>query len=319
MRFLVTGAAGFIGFHTCSALCREGATVLGIDNFDPYYDPALKTARLAELRSCSNFQFQSGDILERRLMADAVRAFRPTNVVHLAAKVGVRASLERPDAYVQTNVTGFLNVLETCRSAGVQRLVYASSSSVYGDSAPGTDAPLSVYAATKKSNELLAHAYTHLYGLETVGLRFFTVYGPWGRPDMAPMLFARALLDGRPLDLFNGGELSRDFTYIDDIVGGIVAAARSGLARRASVYDLGGGSPFKVTDFVDLLGNALGVAPSASNRLAHQPGDVRETAADNAPALRDLGWNPRVSFENGVQRFADWYVSHYPRARKATA
>jgi UDP-glucuronate 4-epimerase len=321
MTVLVTGAAGFIGFHVARALLARGETVVGVDNMSAYYDVSLKAARLAELRGHPGFSFHKIDISDR----DGMLALAPdladaTGIVHLAAQAGVRFSLEDPYAYVQANVMGQVVMLELARKLpALAHVVYASSSSVYGDNpkqpfAVGdpVERPNSLYAATKRADELIGHAYAHLYGLPATGLRFFTVYGPWGRPDMAPFLFTRALLAGKPIRVFNHGQLWRDFTYIDDVVDGVLAALDrppSGDPPHA-LYNLGNNRPVKLTDFIAAAERAAG-AKAELVLEPMQPGDVPTTAADIELSRRDLGFAPRTELEEGMARFVDWYRAYY--------
>ncbi len=333
MKVLVTGAAGFIGFHVCRYLLARGDQVVGIDNLNDYYEVELKHARLDELKPSREFRFVRMDIADRAAMASLFAAEGFERVVHLAAQAGVRYSLENPHAYADSNLLGFLNVLEGCRQAKIEHLVYASSSSVYGanETMPfgvhdNVDHPVSLYAATKKANELMAHSYSHLYGLPTTGLRFFTVYGPWGRPDMSPFLFTRAILDGQPLKVFNHGKHRRDFTYIDDIVEGVVHcldrvaqpnAEWSGLQPDPSsskapwrVYNIGNSEPVELLRYIELIEAALGKT-TVKELLPLQPGDVEHTFADVADLVRDTGYKPKVSVEEGIKRFVSWYCSFY--------
>jgi len=327
MRVLVTGAAGFIGMHTALRLLERGDEVVGFDDLNPYYDPALKQARLDRLTAHAGFTFVRGSLADREMVATLFAEHRPERVVHLAAQVGVRYSLEDPAAYIDANLVGFGNVLEGCRAVGVEHLVYASSSSVYGANtsmpfAVGdpVDHPVSLYAATKRANELMAHTYSHLFTLPTTGLRFFTVYGPWGRPDMAPMLFTRAILAGEPIRIFNNGEMRRDFTYIDDIVEGVVRtldappnAAGSDLDGQnvpARLYNIGNDRPTELLRFIEILEESLGV-PAIRQLEGMQPGDVPATWAD-VGGLRDaVGFAPDTPLEEGVPRFVAWYRDFY--------
>ncbi len=327
MTVLVTGAAGFIGMHTSLRLLERGDRVVGFDDLNAYYDPALKAARLARLEAHPEFMFVKGSLEDRDAVAEVFREQRPEKVVNLGAQVGVRYSLEDPAAYVDANLVGFANVLEGCRATGVNHLVYASSSSVYGANttmpfAVGdpVDHPVSLYAATKRANELMAHTYSHLFALPTTGLRFFTVYGPWGRPDMAPMLFARAILAGEPIRIFNHGDMRRDFTYIDDIVEGVVrtldappaggATAASGGDAPARLYNIGNDQPTELLRFIEILEDALGV-PAIRQLEGMQPGDVPATWAD-VDGLRDaVGFAPSTRLEDGVPRFVAWYREFY--------
>ena len=341
MQTLVTGNAGFIGFHVARALLSRGDAVVGLDVVNDYYDPALKEARLAELERTAAetgtpYEFRRADLADRDAVEAAFAAHRFERVINLAAQAGVRYSLENPLAYVQSNVVGFTHVLEACRHAGVGHLTYASTSSVYGANASmpftegqGVDHPLQFYAATKRANELMAHAYSHLYRLPTTGLRFFTVYGPWGRPDMAPMLFASAITEGRPIKVYGHGEQSRDFTYIDDIVEGVVRAsdrvatpdpdwdpahpdpATSDAPFR--LYNIGNNAPVGLADFIAELEAALG-RPAIRELLPMQPGDVRDTYADSTRLARATNWRPATPIATGVARFVDWYRGYYDRS-----
>ena len=333
MNILVTGAAGFIGFHVSRALLARGDTVTGFDNLNDYYDVALKQARLAQLAGLPGFSFVKG-ALEDAAAVDALFAGRPFDrVIHLAAQAGVRYSLTNPGAYVQSNLVGFLNILEACRRARTPHLAYASSSSVYGLNArqpfsvhDNVDHPISLYAATKKANELMAHTYAHLYGLPATGLRFFTVYGPWGRPDMALFLFTRAILAGKPIDVFNQGKMRRDFTYIDDIVQGVVrtadriaapdpawdaAAPDPGISPAPyRVYNIGNHTPVELERFISVLEEALG-RKAVRHYLPMQPGDVPATCADVDDLRRDVGFAPATPLETGIARFVEWYKDYY--------
>ena len=317
MPVLVTGAAGFIGSHVCHRLLERGEAVVGVDDMNAYYDPALKQARLARLTGRPGFSFHELDIAREGALA-AFSDAGIDRVVHLAAQAGVRHSLENPRAYVRSNLAGHLEVLEFCRFLPACRhLVYASSSSVYGgntkvpfsESDP-VDRPVSLYAATKKADELMSHAYAHLYGIAQTGLRFFTVYGPWGRPDMAYWLFTEAMLAGRPIRVFNGGEMWRDFTYVDDVVDAVVAVLdRPPVAEEdapARVYNVGNNRPVRLGDFIDTLEKVLGVAAVRRDEPM-QPGDVERTYADLSAIQRDFGFTPKTSIEEGLRRFADWY------------
>jgi UDP-glucuronate 4-epimerase len=318
---LVTGAAGFIGMHCSARLLAQGHQVIGIDNLNDYYDPRLKQARLAQLTSHPGFRFIETDIANRDALEKLFTEVRPERVLHLAAQAGVRYSLKNPHAYVQSNLVGFVNMLEGCRHHGVQHLVYASSSSVYGANtkvpfAVGdpVDHPVSLYAATKKSNELMAYSYSHLYGLPTTGLRFFTVYGPWGRPDMSPWLFTSAILEGRTIDVFNHGKMQRDFTYIDDIVEGtlrVLDQAPTG-APPYHLYNIGNHQPVELMDFIGTLERVLGVE-AKKNFMPMQPGDVPVTYADTDDLRRDVGFAPSTPLSEGLQHWADWYRSYVPR------
>jgi UDP-glucuronate 4-epimerase len=327
---LVTGVAGFIGMHVAQRLLADGYDVVGLDNLNAYYDPRLKEARIAELKSLSNFKFERMDIADRQSMAGLFAAHRFPAVVHLAAQAGVRHSLIDPHAYVNANLTGFLNVLEGCRHAGCGHLVYASSSSVYGANnrvpfrvSDNVDHPLSLYGATKKANELMAHAYAHLFALPATGLRFFTVYGPWGRPDMAMWLFTEAILQGRPIKLFNNGRMRRDFTYIDDAVEAVVRLLRRPPAPNPiwstdapdpatslapwQIYNIGNSQPVEVIEVVRLIEEAVG-KPAVRELLPMQPGDVPQTCADASELERAVDFRPSTPIGEGVRRFVNWLV-----------
>ena len=316
MAVLVTGAAGFIGYHTAEALLRRGEDVIGIDDLNVYYDPRLKQARLDRLAAQPGFRFVRGDIADDGALEDAAGQGAIDRIVHLAAQAGVRYSLENPRAYVRSNVAGHLNVLELARNLGgeLKHLVYASSSSVYGgnDKAPFSeedpvDHPVSLYAATKRADELMSYAYSHLYGLRQTGLRFFTVYGPWGRPDMAYWLFAEAMLKGQPINVFAGGELLRDFTYVDDIVTGILKVLDAPPPPSAHrLYNIGNSSPVTVNDFIAERERATG-RTAIRNELPMQPGDVRATHADTSALERDHGFRPATPLAEGLARFVAWY------------
>jgi len=333
MKILVTGAAGFIGFHTARALLDRGDHVVGLDNLNDYYDVTLKQARLAQLEGRNGFNFAKIDLSDRSAMEDLFAREKFDRVIHLAAQAGVRYSIENPHAYVNSNLTGFMNILEGCRHSNVQHLVYASSSSVYGANTAkpfsihqNVDHPLSLYAATKKSNELMAHTYAHLYGLPVTGLRFFTVYGPWGRPDMALFLFTKKILAGEPIDVFNNGEHSRDFTYIDDIVEGVVRSVDRVAAPNEDwsgdapdpgtsaapyrLYNIGNNNPVQLMDYIACLEKALG-KKATKNFLPMQPGDVPETYADIDDLARDIGYQPATRIEDGIAKFIEWYREHY--------
>jgi len=333
MRILVTGSAGFIGFHLTKRLLDEGDEVFGVDNLNNYYDPTLKQNRLAQLLERPGFHFQKLDLSDRQRTAQLFRSIQPQRVIHLAAQAGVRYSLTNPHAYVESNLVAFINVLEGCRHHAVEHLTYASSSSVYGANAhmpfsvhDNVDHPLSIYAATKKANELMAHSYSHLYGLPTTGLRFFTVYGPWGRPDMALFLFTKAILNGQPIQVFNEGRMKRDFTYVDDIVEGIVRVSDHvampnphwngdkpdpGTSKAPyRLYNIGNHNPVELLHLIEVLEDCLG---RKANKclLPMQPGDVPATFADVNDLTRDVGFQPSTSIEEGVRRFVDWYLDYY--------
>jgi UDP-glucuronate 4-epimerase len=336
---LVTGAAGFIGAAVAQALLRRGDAVVGIDNLNSYYNPALKQARLQQIaelpQAATCWSFEPLDVADGEALADLFGRHRPRAVVHLAAQAGVRYSIENPAAYVQSNVVGFGHILEGCRHQGVEHLVYASSSSVYGGNRTmpfseqqPVNHPVSLYAATKKANELMAHTYSHLYGLPATGLRFFTVYGPWGRPDMAPMLFAKAILAGEPIKVFNHGQMQRDFTYIDDIVEGVIRCldrpatadpqfnplqpnpATAAVPHR--LFNIGNAQPTELLRFIAVLEQALG-RQAIQDLQPMQPGDVVATAADTSALEAWVGFRPSTSIEQGVEAFARWYRDVYVR------
>ncbi len=320
MRILVTGAAGFIGAALSEALLSRGHEVVGIDDFNAYYDPALKEARAARLEGRAGFLgMLRADIADAASLDAAYAAAGGAFdvVVNLAAQAGVRYSLQNPSAYVRSNLVGFVNVLEACRHRRTPRLVYASSSSVYGGNVKmpfseddRVDAPVSLYAATKKSDELMAHVYSHLFGLQTVGLRFFTVYGPWGRPDMALWLFTEAMLAGRPIKVFNHGRMKRDFTYVDDIVSGVVACIESRALGRDEVFNIGNSRPEELTRMIEVLAESLGVEPKME-MLPMQPGDVPATYADVSRIRAAVGYEPTTPIEVGVPKFARWFKSYH--------
>ena len=333
MKVLVTGAAGFIGFHVCKALCERGDEVVGLDNLNDYYDVTLKQARLQQLESLPGFRFVKMDIADRVAINKLFEQERFNRVINLAAQAGVRYSLENPNAYVDSNLVGFANLLESCRHHSIEHLVYASSSSVYGanetmpfSTQDNVDHPVSLYAATKKANELMAHSYSHLYQIPTTGLRFFTVYGPWGRPDMSPILFAKAILAGDPIKVFNYGKHRRDFTYIDDIVAGVVSCLDriptgnpqwSGLKPDPSssrapwkIYNIGNSEPIELFRYIELMEKAFGKT-TEKELLPLQPGDVEHTYADVSSLEKDIGYSPNTSIEQGLQLFADWYRDYY--------
>lgn len=332
-RVLLTGAAGFVGFHVTQALLDAGVQVLGIDNLTPYYDPALKQARLDRLTARSGFSFAPIDIADYDAVQATFATFRPQVVIHLAAQAGVRYSLENPRAYAASNLDGFLSILEACRHNPVDHLVYASSSSVYGANAKvpfsehdGADHPVSLYAATKRANELMAHSYSHLYGIPATGLRFFTVYGPWGRPDMAYFKFTKAILEGRPIDVYDEAAMSRDFTYVDDIREAIVRLA--GLPPRANpdsgtaapdpaaaaapwrIYNIGNHTPVRLDHFIAAIEDACG-RKAIKRHLPAQPGDVPATYADVADLTARVDFRPDTPIETGIARFVAWYREFY--------
>lgn len=333
MKVLLTGAAGFIGFHTARALLAQGDTVIGLDNLNEYYDPALKRARLAQLDDEQAFRFIEADVADRVVIQQLFDVERPQRVVHLAAQAGVRYGLTHPQAYIDSNIVGFANILEGCRAARVEHLVYASSSSVYGANTKMpfsehdiTDHPISLYGATKKSNELMAHAYAHLYGLPVTGLRFFTVYGPWGRPDMALFKFTQNILTGEPIEIYNHGHHARDFTYIDDVVDGVLKT----LAQPASgdlqwdgdkpdpatssapsrLYNIGNNQPISLLDFISSIEKACG-QPAIKTFVDLQPGDVPKTFADIDDLSNATGFQPSTPLAVGVEKFVCWYRDYY--------
>jgi UDP-glucuronate 4-epimerase len=333
MKFLLTGTAGFIGFHTAKRLLARGDTVLGIDNVNDYYDVRLKHARMAQLDDHPNYRFIRMDLADREGLTRAFAEHRPQRVIHLAAQAGVRYSIQNPHAYVDSNLVGFVNILEACRHNDVEHLVYASSSSVYGANTAmpfsihqNVDHPLSLYAATKKANELMAHTYSHLYRLPTTGLRFFTVYGPWGRPDMALFLFTKAILEGKPIQVFNEGLMRRDFTYIDDIVEGVIRVADRlpepnpawdsarpdpGTSKAPyKIYNIGNNNPVELMHLIACLEKSLG-RQAEKEFLPMQPGDVPATYADVDDLVRDVAFKPATPIETGVQNFVTWYKQFY--------
>ena len=333
MKILVTGAAGFIGMSTALRLLARGDVVVGLDNMNDYYEVALKESRLQRLTSQPGFRFIKGDIADRAGMAKLFAEEKFDKVIHLAAQAGVRYSIQNPHAYVDSNLVGFVNVLEGCRHNQVQHLVYASSSSVYGGNTKmpfsehdSVDHPVSLYAATKKANELMAHTYSHLYGLPTTGLRFFTVYGPWGRPDMSPFLFAGAILNKRPIDVFNHGNMQRDFTYIDDIVEGVIRSMDRNAERNPAyvpddadpatstapyrVFNIGNNDPVQLLDFIGAIESAIG-QKAEKRLLPMQDGDVPATFADTALLNDWVGFAPSTPIQEGVNRFVAWYREYY--------
>jgi UDP-glucuronate 4-epimerase len=328
MSVLVTGAAGFIGYHVCAALIERGETVIGVDNLSDYYDVLLKKARLANLEKHQAFTFRLVDIADGPAIADAMTGAVPgaesvDRVIHLAAQAGVRYSLENPGAYIQTNLVGHFNVIEACqRLDSCAHLVYASSSSVYGGNTDlpfsiddRVDQPVSLYAATKRADELISHSYSHLYRLPQTGLRFFTVYGPWGRPDMSAYIFTKAILEGRPIGVFNRGDMSRDFTYIDDIVAGVLAAldrppADDGKSPPHQLYNLGNNRSEPLMRFIELIEKAAG-RKAVIDLQPMQPGDVEATYADIEASRRDLGFSPKTTIDEGIPRFVDWYRDYH--------
>jgi len=335
MRILVTGAAGFIGFHLAQRLLTDGHEIVGLDNLNAYYDVQLKTDRLALLTSQQHFRFNLLDLADRKGMVNLFRTVKPEIVAHLAAQAGVRYSLENPHAYVESNLSGFMNILEGCRHNQVKHLVYASSSSVYGANTVmpfsvhhNVDHPISLYAATKKANELMAHTYASLYKLPCTGLRFFTVYGPWGRPDMALFLFTRAILEGRPIDVYNKGNMRRDFTYIDDIIEGVVRVMGKIPSGRNDwngakpdpatsfapyrIFNIGNNRPVELMEFIATLERHLG-RKAEMRLLPMQPGDVPETYADVDDLIAEVGFKPSTSIQEGIGKFVAWYREYYKK------
>ncbi len=333
MTLLVTGAAGFIGFHLSRRLLQLGFSVHGLDNLNNYYDVDLKKARLKRLETSSQFTFHEADLANRSTVEKVFADAKPARVINLAAQAGVRYSITHPYAYAESNLVGFLNILETCRHNHVQHLVYASSSSVYGANTVmpfsvhhNVDHPLSLYAATKKANELMAHTYSHLYNLPTTGLRFFTVYGPWGRPDMAMFIFTKAIIEGAPIPLFNHGRMRRDFTYVDDIVEGVVRVTEKiptpnpawdgahpdpGTSKAPyRIYNIGNNQPVELLYLISLLEGNIG-KKAVLNPLPMQPGDVEATYADVQDLTRDVGFKPSTPIELGVKNFVSWYKDYY--------
>jgi UDP-glucuronate 4-epimerase len=333
MKILVTGAAGFIGSALSLRLLARGDEVVGVDNLNDYYDVTLKEARLARLTGQEGFSFHKLDVADRPAMVELFKNERPQRVVHLAAQAGVRYSLTNPHAYVDANLVGFVNILEGCRHNGIEHLVYASSSSVYGANTrmpfsvhDNIDHPVSLYAATKKANELMAHTYSHLYNMPTTGLRFFTVYGPWGRPDMSLFMFTKNILEGKPIDVFNFGNHRRDFTYVDDIIEGVIRsldhvaqpnpgwnsdAPDPGTSRAPyRVYNIGANNPVHLMHFIEVLEGCLG-RKAEKNMLPLQPGDVPDTYADVKDLAADVGYRPQTTVETGIGNFVKWYLDYY--------
>lgn len=331
MKILVTGAAGFIGFHLADRLLKKGHYVVGLDNLNEYYDVNLKLARLELLRAQKNFSFVKGDIADKNVVAEVFKNANFDRVIHMAAQAGVRYSKENPHVYVQSNLVGFVNILESCRHAKTPHLVYASSSSVYGlntklpfSTSDNVDHPISLYAATKKSNELMAHTYSYLYGLPTTGLRFFTVYGPWNRPDMALFKFAKAIYEETPIDVYGKGDMNRDFTYVDDIVTGVLAVSEkiptaditykidkpSQSVAPYKLYNIGNNAPVNLLDFIRAIESVVG-KKAKLNLLPMEACDVKETLADVDDLMRDINFVPAMRIEDGVQKFWNWYKEFY--------
>ena len=338
MTVLITGAAGFIGYHLSKRLISEGTTVVGFDNINNYYDPNLKLSRLADLQKVSKefnteFIFVKGDLSDKGAVDSLFSEYKPTKVVNLAAQAGVRYSIENPGAYIQSNMVGFGNILEGCRHHKIENLLYASSSSVYGGNSrmpfsesDSVDHPVSLYAASKKANELMAHTYSHLYGLSATGLRFFTVYGPWGRPDMALFLFTKAMISGEPIKVFNRGEMIRDFTYIDDIIESLFRLLRKPAVSDPNfstaspdpgvswanhrIFNIGNSSPIPLMHYIESLEKALGIK-AEKQMVSMQPGDVPATAANTSALEAWIGFRPNTSIDEGIERFVSWYKSYY--------
>ena len=333
MKILVTGVAGFIGMAAAKRLLERGDEVLGIDNLNDYYDVALKNDRLKELLQFPNFKFEKIDIFDKEPLLSATATFQPNRILHLAAQAGVRYSVTHPEAYIDSNLKGFLNILEVCRALKIEHLVYASSSSVYGgntklpfDEADSVDHPVSLYAATKKANELMAHTYSHLFKIPTTGLRFFTVYGPWGRPDMSPFLFTDAILKQEPIKVFNGGQMQRDFTYIEDIVEGVIRVIDKPATAKANyltdnpdssssnvpyrIFNIGNSQPIQLMDYIHALEDAWGIT-AKKELMPMQIGDVKGTEANTSKLEEWTGFKPNTSLVRGIQKFVTWYKKYY--------
>ena len=314
-KILVTGCAGFIGYHLCESLCKDNFEVFGIDNLNDYYDPDLKYSRLANLKKYNNFKFEKLDIQDRVSLTKFFRKYGPDKVVNLAAQAGVRYSIENPYSYMDSNLVGFLNIIELCRMHDIKGLIYASSSSVYGSNKnipfsikDRVDEPLSLYAATKRANELIAHSYSHLYDLHTTGLRYFTVYGPWGRPDMAMLIFLNKILSGEPIPIYNNGNMKRDFTFIDDIIMGTRQAIEKNY--KCEVFNLGNNKSEKLMDMVSLIEKSLD-KKALIEFLPMQLGDVKESFADITDSQKKLGYNPKVSIKKGIPKLVNWYLNYF--------
>ena len=317
MQILITGSAGFIGAAITQKLLNEGFLVVGIDNHNDYYDPSLKEARLTKFIDHKNYKHLRSDISDRKLILDIFKKNKFSTVINLAAQAGVRYSLKNPEAYVNSNLLGFANILEGCRITNVDHLIYASSSSVYGanlslpfKTTDNVDQPISFYAATKKSNELMAHSYSHLYGFKSTGLRFFTVYGPWDRPDMALQTFSRALINGEKIKIHNNGKHIRDFTYIEDIVEGLQRVVSSKKNYKYKIYNIGNSNPVKLMDFINILEDSFGIIAS-KEYLPLQEGDMKDTYADITDLEKDFDYKPKMSIEEGIRKFVSWYKSFY--------
>lgn len=322
-KIIVTGSAGFIGFHLCKQLLEEGHTVVGLDNLNDYYDVGLKNDRNSILQKNDQFTFHHLDVFEREPLFEVFKSVKPDHVVNLAAQAGVRYSLKNPYTYADSNLVGFLNILEACRNFGVKHLVFASSSSVYGANAKTpfsvsdpVEKPVSLYAATKRANELMAYTYSHLYGIPTTGLRFFTVYGPWGRPDMAYFSFTKAIMEGQTIKVFNHGKMKRDFTFVEDIVDGVIRVANHIPAGNEEdpapfkLYNIGNNSPVELGEFISILENAVG-KEAVKEYLPMQPGDVPQTYADISDISADTGFSPKTDLATGLGKFVEWYKEYY--------
>jgi len=315
MKILVTGSAGFIGFHLSKSLLDDGYEVLGIDNMNNYYDPNLKHARLEQLELHKNFKFEKVDIADRNSITKSFQSFKPNKVVNLAAQAGVRYSIENPYAYMDSNLVGFLNIIELCRHNHVKGFIYASSSSVYGNNKElpfnvndRVDKPISLYSATKRSNELIANVYSHLYGLNTTGLRFFTVYGPWGRPDMAIFIFIKKILEDKPIPVFNNGKMKRDFTYIDDIISGVRSAIDNNYNN--NIFNLGNNKSEELMHLVDIIEHNLG-KKAKIQFLPMQPGDIAESFANIDTSIKMLNYKPMINIDVGIKSLVEWYIKYY--------
>jgi len=314
-KILITGAAGFIGYHLCRSMLDDGYKVLGIDNLNDYYDTNLKLARLEELKPYKKFRFQKVDIADRESITKAFQSFNPTKVINLAAQAGVRYSIENPYVYMYSNLLGFLNIIELCRNNEVEGLIYASSSSVYGGNEKipfsvddKVNKPIALYGATKRANELIAHSYSHLYGLHTTGLRYFTVYGPWGRPDMAMFIFTKKILADQPIPVFNNGNMKRDFTYIDDIISGTRSAIEKNY--KCEIFNLGNHRSEELMDVISIIEKSLGKKVRV-NFLPMQPGDIPESFADIENSKKKLGYSPKSDIKKGIPKLIEWYKLYY--------
>ena len=314
MNILITGAAGFIGYHLCKRLLDEDYNILGIDNLNNYYNSALKIKRLNRLKQYKNFKFEKIDISNKKMISPVFNKFKPKKVINLAAQAGVRYSIENPYAYLDSNLVGFLNIIELCRENKTEGFIYASSSSVYGENEKipfsikdRVDKPISLYAASKKANELIAYSYSHLYGLHTTGLRFFTVYGPWGRPDMAYYIFTKKILNNEPISVYNHGNMKRDFTFIDDIINGTKAAINKNYKQE--IFNLGNNKSVNLLDFISIIENELN-KKAIINFKPMQSGDVKETFADITESKEKLGFEPKITIKEGISKFVEWYKNY---------